>query len=1008
MIVRRLLAAALVVLTGAGRVDAAALVDPNLRFRQLTSRHFIIYYHQGVERLARRLAVIAEETREALARSLRVPSGRTHVVLADQSELANGWATPLPYNTMLINPAWPAGSDLTGHVDDWLRVVFAHEFTHIVHLDRSGHWAGVARRIFGRLPLAFPSMFRPVWEVEGIASFYESRLTGVGRLHAADFTAIVGQAARRGVLEPLDRVSGGLTDWPGPQAPYAYGIAFHEYLADRFGEPGFDALASASARSIPYIGARAFKTAFDVPLDVLWADFTASLEASADRPDDSVRTSAATRLTFTGFMTTAPRFLPAGCAACPEEIAYTSVTPHDFPSVRLVGADGERGRVLATRYLGSTLGATPTTIVFDQLELRRNAGLYSDLYALDRATGRIQALTREARLLDPDVAPDGRTIVAVHQDAEQRSLVRLELTRTGDGGFAAGRARSILREPDTQFNAPRWSPDGRTIVAERHRLAALPEIVLIDPCSSAVHVVAAAAGRRFVTPAWRPDGRAIVAAADLNGTFNLYELPVNGGIPRQLTFLDAGAYWPDVSSDGRTLVFAGYTTDGFDVFTMAYPRDAAEPLRELPSRGSDGPPGPPCTPTGQTARLVPRAVPDDFVAADLQPGDVLSERRDAIYSPWPTLRPTYWAPIVTLDGDQLRAGALTSGFDVLRYHAFSARTTWLVHSSGADPSPRPTAPDWDLSYVYNRWRPAFFASTSQTTTLVNAPALSEAEGPVLSAVEGPADAFDIPPRGSLREHAIEGGVAVPILTARRSQQWRFLLRREALRHAVGDRREAAVQHAIRAGWMLRSAREYGYSIGPEDGMELGATLDWRPDVRGEPVTTLTVDGRAYLPGARQHHVTAVRAGLGVSLAPLDRRRRFLLGGAQASAAALAFDRDALGLLRGFGENAVDGSRLAVVNAEYRWPIARPQRGIRTWPLLVHSVHAAMFGDAAYAWDRGLRARGVRTALGGELSLDLVAGYRLPVTLAIGAAWTRDGAQGGAHGAALFGRIGRSF
>ena len=40
--------------------------------------------------------------------------------------------------------------------DDWLRLVFTHEFTHIVHLDRSEGWARAVRAIFGRTVIAFP------------------------------------------------------------------------------------------------------------------------------------------------------------------------------------------------------------------------------------------------------------------------------------------------------------------------------------------------------------------------------------------------------------------------------------------------------------------------------------------------------------------------------------------------------------------------------------------------------------------------------------------------------------------------------------------------------------------------------------------------------------------------------------------------------------------------------------------------------------------------------------
>src|SRR5690349_17085968 len=239
----------------AGDARAASLFDPALRFRVLRSTHFRIYFHPGVAILAARLAVIAEDAWARLERTLGTrPPRTTHVVIADQTELPNAYATPLPYDTIVIYPTWPTGSDFD--TDDWLRLVFTHEFTHIVHLDRSESWARVVRNMFGRTPIAFPNLFLPTWQIEGLATYAESALTGEGRLHAGEFRALVDEAARARTLQPLDRVNGGLTDWPSGQAPYAYGSAFHAYLAETYGVETLGTLADRTARRVPYTGSR--------------------------------------------------------------------------------------------------------------------------------------------------------------------------------------------------------------------------------------------------------------------------------------------------------------------------------------------------------------------------------------------------------------------------------------------------------------------------------------------------------------------------------------------------------------------------------------------------------------------------------------------------------------------------------------------------------------------------------------------------------------------------------
>jgi hypothetical protein len=959
---RRLAAAALALLAGAANLSAASLFDPALRFRRFATPNFIIYYHQGEERLASRLARIAEDTRERLAPRLGVPSSRTHVVLADQTELSNGWATPVPYNTIVLTAAWPAGAELTGHVDDWLRSVFVHEFTHVLHLERSNGWARVVRRLFGRPPLAFPNLFLPVWQIEGVATLEESR-DQTGRRHAADFRAIVREAARHDVLEPIDRLNGGLTDWPGPQAPYAFGLGFHAYLEERFGARALADLADASASAIPFVGS-SFEQSFGLPLGTVFEDFLAAVEAEAGDADPE---SPSVRLTTHGFDTTGPRFLPAACAECLPEVAYTTATPHDFPSISVVRLNGAGARRIVSRYLGRTISPTPTHIVFDQYEVRRFAGLYSDLYALDRASGHVTQLTREARLLDPDVSPDGTAIVAVRQNRGERSLVVLSAWRNRTGMLEVRNMRTLVADPDTQFNVPRWSPDGTTIVAERHRLGAFPEIVTVNVMTAAVHTVASSPGHRFVTPAWHPNGRAVIAAADFDGVFNLHEFVLAGGSSRRLTSTAGGARWPDISADGRMIAYVGYTSDGFDVFTTPYPDESVVLTSEPPAAHLD--------PTHSQA-----------TASGPQPP------RSSTYRPWDTLRPRYWTPLVGLDDDQLRLGAATSGVDVLQYHGFSAGATWLVDVRGRNPIPHPGVPNWNLQYVYTRWQPTFFVAASSTTTLVN----------------GRVDEVGSPTVGFLQEQALDAGVVVPTRRVRSFRQWLVSARVEASRLALGNGRESGTESALRAGWMRRTAREYGYSISLEDGTAIGAALDWRPDVGGSAAASVTMDGRVYRPGLQRNHVVALRGAFGVSSGATAMRRRFLAGGSRAASSTLDFARDALGLLRGFDRRQVSGSHVTLANAEYRWPLARPQRGVGTLPVMFHTVHAALFLDAGYAWDREFRRSDLKTSLGGELSVDVVAGYHLPLTIGIGAAWTRDGAAPRQDGGALFARIGRSF
>src|SRR4029077_7300328 len=126
-------------------------------------------------------------------------------------------------------------------------------------------------------------------------------------------------------------------------------------------------------------------------------------------------------------------------------------------------------------------------------------------------------------------------------------------------------------------------------------------------------------------------------------------------------------------------------------------------------------------------------------------------------------------------------------------------------------------------------------------------------------------------------------------------------------------------------------------------------------------TTATADLRAYLPGLAAHHVIALRAGGGSSSGESTVGRTFLLGGDFPGDGVTDLGSSAFSLLRGFAANTFAGSRVAVAHAEYRWPPARPQRGRGTWPIFLHSLHAAVFADAGNAWTPTSDRRAIKSA-----------------------------------------------
>jgi hypothetical protein len=932
------------VLALAAPLLAAGRYDPRLQFRTQSTPRFDIHFHQGGERDARRLARVAEDVATRLDATLGPATGRVQVVLVDQDDLPNGWATPLPYNLIEIRMVRPSGQDAIGNTDDWLRLVFTHEYTHIVQLSRGRGWSAGLRRVFGRHPILFPTLTLPSWQIEGLAVFEESTLTPGGRLPAPDFHRIVGAAAAEGAFEPLDRANGGLVDWPAGHAPYAYGGYFTHYLEERYGEEALRRLTDTAAGLPPYLGARAYRRVFGAPLGELWSDFAAHEAAAARSVPGGLR---ARRLTHHGFTVTTPRAGPDG------RVYYSIVNPEGFPSIEAWDPATGTSRRIAQRYLGSGLGFAGPLLVYSEADLRASVALQFDLYATPVSGGARSRLTRGARAADPDVSPDGRFIACTIERDGLRDLVVL---RFDPDSRTAGSPRPLASGPATAFALPRWSPDGATIAAERRVTGTMPEVVLVDAATGAVRPLLSIPGARVTTPAWLDDATVLVASDFEGGAMRIYRVDIRTGRVQRLEGTGAIAESPEPVPGRRSLVFVGYTPDGFDLFELDLPRaawtdvdiGAVEQARHVPTH-----PG--------------------VADADETPNEALGRP----YSPGAGLWPRFWTPTAESDSGEIVVGAASTMSDPLGRHAIAAGAGWAAGRA---------RPDWDVLYVYDRWWPTLVAAVTDDTDPWRA--------------------------GESRTREWTASALLPWRSVRRSQLALagLFASRETIDCPACERPIAARmdRRALHFGYALDATRTYGYSISRESGTAVTGTLEVIRAALGSDgdAASAVLDVREYVPLGPGHAVLAMRAAGAAAWGDDAVARRFTAAGPDAQPGGFRFGADAIGLLRGFDEGP-GGQRAAVVNLDWRVPLRRIERGIGTWPLFARTLHAAVFVDAGHAWTGRLDLSGARVSAGGEISLDAVIGYALPVSVTGGVA-VRRGGPAGSTGVVAFGRIGRAF
>lgn len=490
--------------------------------------------------------------------------------------------------------------------------------------------------------------------------------------------------------------------------------------------------------------------------------------------------------------------------------------------------------------------------------------------------------------------------------------------------------RPITRsDPGTTWSGPRWSPTGTELVASRWSKGGYLDVVRVDASSGAVTELTHDRAKD-VEPAWTPDGAHVVFRSDRDGVSNLYAVRVADGALFRITNEIGGAFAPDVDPAGTQLAFAAYTAAGYDV------RVAALALGALA-------PAPPFVdPYGTTRDDPPPAT-----------------EPDRPYRPLPALLPRFWSPYATgVFSGELQAGIVTAGADPLFRHAYGVDLHYGFDSERAG---------FRGYYQYDRFRPTFVVSLEDTSDAAKA-------GGYLGT----------------RELIVRAGLPLQ-RSFHLAQSASLAYRRRRETSAVVDRpRDTLELGALELGWSLSSARQFPYSVSPVEGFRLQLAHAREDPAFGSEVALgkTTADLRLYTRVFGATDALALRVGGGATHGRPAFLESYAIGGFP-DASLLDVVRTNPAVLRGYDDNAFRGRSLLYANAEYRVPLAHPQRGVRSYPLFLRHLHATAFFDAAEVWSESFRAADLKKGAGAALGADWTAFHRIPLTTVVGLAYGFD-------------------
>jgi hypothetical protein len=985
----------LVLLSVAGRV-AAAQVRPDLDWQTIGSEHFRVHFTSETEALARRTIVNAEQAYTALSRSLTPPRGLIDVVVADNADYANGYATPFPSNRIVIYARPPIGETALRNHADWNQTLITHELFHIFHLDRArGIW-GLAQRGFGRAAPLFPNLYAPAWVTEGLAVHYETLLTEGGRLAGTEFPALVRAAADGDALPPLDALSLGTLDFPFGNAAYVYG-AYAMTRADTAALGKF--VERQSALLIPWRLDAAARAAFGATLTAQWRHWRDSVDARASAaPAVADDASGVRSLTSHGLTARFPRFTPQG------DLIYVADDGEQTPGVYRLTLDGKRTRVSRRQSVDVVVPRRDGSFVLAELD-------YTDPYTVrsalksERVDGLVasrRALAPGERLAQPDVHDASGRVVAVRNEPGTTDLVLLNgVDDREDIPSLRVLARGTL---DRTWSEPRFSHDGARVAAVRWERGGVMSVVVLDAQGNEQMRFAPRAreprpegGRERITtvagPAWVPGDTALVFVSDHEGRPMLYWGDVRSGAYGRVWSSTTALHTPDVSPDARLLAAVELRADGYHVVTRPMPqavaleRPAADTLRTLTTTAA--------------------------ATADLR-----GTARH--YSALGQLAPQWFLPNVrTTSRGRTEIGGFTGSSDILGRHQWFAQ----VGSSGSDANQ-----DREVSaFASYRW-------AGLGNPVIEATGENEwAHGAVFNSSTGARVAVlaQQTSTGTLQATFTRPRVRQTVWASVGGEFARTDYRTYPRSALFGLSNSAYLKKiytgAARVSVGFSTLQRPSRAFSGEDGVSGALTFRrrWGTGVAFQDINEVIGTSSAVksLPwGGHARHLLAVRAAAAItghettnalSVGGVNGSSLELLPGVSVGSSARTFG------VRGFEPSSQLGVRAASGSVEYRAPMFLVNRGYRFLPTFLQRASLVGFGDAGAAWcTRSVLASFICPptlprqnwlgSVGAELNLDGSLQYDSIYRFRFGVAHVVHGKEYAARPTTFFFSLGTSF
>jgi Tol biopolymer transport system component len=936
--------------------------SPYSKYQRFETEHFEVTFVEGYEEFAKKSAQYLEQAHSLLSPLLKwTPRSKIHVTVIDNDDSANGFAAPPLRIGMVLNATPPEAWFSTAYSDDWIKLLTFHEYVHILNIDPTTEWMEWVRILYG--DVVRPNSLWPSWMIEGLAVYYETRMSRRGRGRSPYYDGLIRafieekkfNVARDGGIT-LDRMNGPFPQFPGGEIPYLFGYEMWQQLATEIqpwskAEERFGELSLQSSSRIPYFINGNLENVAGWSWDDTWNKWVKRTESRLGQQLDRIQ-----KTGVTSFETvTQANYSALGATVSPDGkwLAYTRSRDTTARRSGLYLKDlktGEEKRI-SDKVQGVSHAFTPDSrhVIWSSVNRYRTFQMFSDLWITDLQSFESVQLTEGARAKDPTLDASGNQIVFIKVVSGTHQLWQATF-KNGSRSHLKSATPVYLPPAFTILGTPRFLADGRVVFSEQKLGESKSDLKILDLQKNEFEVLLAD-GHMNRSPAVTPQG-GVIFVSDRTGVDQLFEIAVistKSGTRslNQISNVTTGLQLPHVASDGTVWV-SRLSSQGYQIGKLAA------------KWGNSGIPSP---------QLEPDAPPVFSPALEDSSHLLESKSPTTEYSPWSSLAPRQWAPLAGFGYSNLYGAMLYSslaGFDSTGVHQYFGLLGYQFKAKNFDPL---------ISYSYYGLRPRI-TLTLNSSTFDYGFDTAGASNITYKRTQNIEVAFDYPIRGTFDSWN-------PILYF--GQEWNGVYDLDSGARTSStdiDYNRSAIP-SVGAALRYQDVEQSRLAFMPESGHEWSVQGEGRKYDRDYALWKYLLSYRRFIP-VSEHSVLSPRARwLGSSRTLSTADRFYALGrGRQSSNISdrgTGASLEALGLRGYLMDGRYRNRSIGVLSVDYSFGLLQVFRGISTLPLFLEQSFGFLFVDGAMI-ENVFRGRQFLPSFGGGLTVDTTLLLQAPIRL----------------------------